>query len=246
MDFEGRALVVDPDVFAVGDVFELLSSNMYGKAILCRKISNLEAINADLIIPKNTEIESIKLSTSDRKFATSVMLLDCKKLRHWRWEEQIVRIFDKRLDYGDWIYLNNEDQDTIGELGEEWNHLDTLNDSTKLTHMTRRITHPWKTGLPIDFNTTTLPIRENGIIGKVLNLGRKLIGRSLNESNKVTHQGHTTYQPHPDPNQEQFIMSLIGEAMREGAVTKDFILKAIHNKNIREDIFKVLGGVADE
>ena len=49
MGFKGRALVVDPDVFAVGDVFEILSADMHGKAILCREISKQEAINADLI-----------------------------------------------------------------------------------------------------------------------------------------------------------------------------------------------------
>ena len=33
---KGRAAVIDPDIFAVGDVWELLSRDMGGKAILCR------------------------------------------------------------------------------------------------------------------------------------------------------------------------------------------------------------------
>ena len=36
MGYEGRAVVVDPDVFAVGDVYELLTRDMAGKAIMCR------------------------------------------------------------------------------------------------------------------------------------------------------------------------------------------------------------------
>jgi hypothetical protein len=36
MGYEGRAIVIDPDVFAVGDVFELLSRDMAGKALMCR------------------------------------------------------------------------------------------------------------------------------------------------------------------------------------------------------------------
>ena len=36
MGYEGRAIVIDPDIFAVGDVWELLSRDMQGKAILCR------------------------------------------------------------------------------------------------------------------------------------------------------------------------------------------------------------------
>jgi len=39
LGFTGRALVVDPDVFAIGDVFELLSRDMNGKAVLCRQKS---------------------------------------------------------------------------------------------------------------------------------------------------------------------------------------------------------------
>ena len=36
MDYAGRALVIDPDVFAVGDVWELLSRDMQGSALMCR------------------------------------------------------------------------------------------------------------------------------------------------------------------------------------------------------------------
>jgi len=36
MGYEGRAVVVDPDVFAVGDIHELLTRDMQGKALLCR------------------------------------------------------------------------------------------------------------------------------------------------------------------------------------------------------------------
>ena len=36
MGYQGRAVVTDPDVFAVGDVWELLTRDMGGKDILCR------------------------------------------------------------------------------------------------------------------------------------------------------------------------------------------------------------------
>ena len=36
MGYRGRALVIDPDAFALADVWELLSRDMQGKAILCR------------------------------------------------------------------------------------------------------------------------------------------------------------------------------------------------------------------
>ena len=37
MGYEGRAVLVDPDVFAAGDIWELLTRDMGGKAIMCRR-----------------------------------------------------------------------------------------------------------------------------------------------------------------------------------------------------------------
>ena len=61
MNFEGRAVVIDPDIFAAADIWELLNRDMQGKAILCRMRSG----------PKGLV---------DRCMASSVMLLDCAQL----------------------------------------------------------------------------------------------------------------------------------------------------------------------
>ena len=58
MGYEGRAVVVDPDVFAVGDVYELLSRDMAGNAIMCRTRAGAKRIY-------------------DGNYASSVRLLDC-------------------------------------------------------------------------------------------------------------------------------------------------------------------------
>ena len=60
MGYEGHAVVVDPDVFAVGDIHELLSRDMQGKAIIGRPRSGTKGAEGGI--------------------ATSVMLLDCAKL----------------------------------------------------------------------------------------------------------------------------------------------------------------------
>ena len=70
MHYSGRAVVIDPDVFAVSDVWDLLSRDMNGKAILCRRRAG----------PKGYV---------DGCLASSVMLLDCAKLKHWHF--QILR-----------------------------------------------------------------------------------------------------------------------------------------------------------
>ena len=36
MGYKGRAVVIDPDVFAVGDIWDLLSRDMQGKSLMCR------------------------------------------------------------------------------------------------------------------------------------------------------------------------------------------------------------------
>src|SRR3546814_16006915 len=83
------------------------------------------------------------------------MLLDCAKLTHWRWDEEIDKMFAGELDYGPWIGLLNDKPETIGDLDETWNSFDKLTLETRLLHNTVRSQQPWNTGLPRDFNTHT-------------------------------------------------------------------------------------------
>jgi len=130
MRYEGRAIVIDPDVFAVSDIFELLSRDMQGKAIMCRARPGRKGL------------------------ASSVMLLDCAKLTHWDCEQQFGELFQFKRDYMDWVCLRTEPEGTIGLLESEWNDFDHLSEKTKLLHNTKRWTQPWKTGLPVDFLPT--------------------------------------------------------------------------------------------
>lgn len=147
MGYKGRAVVIDPDVFAVGDINELFNRDMKGKAVLAKQRKGHNG--------------------RDDYIASSVMLLDCAKLGHWNVRNQFEDMFAGRLDYDDWIVLANEPKDNIGYLEPEWNDFDRLTAETKLIHNTKRRTQPWKTGLPIDF-TNRLPVigrflPENGI-----------------------------------------------------------------------------------
>jgi hypothetical protein len=130
MGYQGRAVVIDPDIFAVGDVWELLSRDMQGKAVLARRRAGW------------------KKKTS---WASSVMLLDNAKLTHWRCEQDFAALFEGKRDYADWICLRCEPEASLGLLEDEWNDFDRLSAQTRLLHNTRRWTQPWKTGLPVDF-----------------------------------------------------------------------------------------------
>src|SRR4051812_20266496 len=128
MGYQGRAVVIDPDVFAVGDIYELLSLEMQGKALMF----------------------VARPGHKDRPiyYASSVMLLDCAQLTDWRCEEQFNEMFAFRRDYTDWIKLRLEPLERVGFLDPTWNHFDLLNNKTKLLHNTKRQTQPWKAGLP--------------------------------------------------------------------------------------------------
>ena len=131
MGFQGRAVVTDPDVFAVGDVMELLSRDMQGNMIMCRPRSGAKGFEGIL--------------------ATSVMLLDCAQLTHWNVREQFDALFRRELDYQDWIGLKKEDRSKIELFENEWNDFDKLTEKTRLIHNTKRRTQPWKSGLPADY-----------------------------------------------------------------------------------------------
>jgi hypothetical protein len=150
MGYAGRALVVDPDVFAVSDVTELLGRDMGGHAILCRRLTKLRR----------------------QRFASSVMLLDCAKLEHWNVERDFNALFEGTRDYDDWISLELEPKGSIGLLEPEWNDFDRLTRRTRLLHTTRRRTQPWKTGLPVDYR----PVEILPVIGWLLRMRRHVFG----------------------------------------------------------------------
>jgi hypothetical protein len=192
MEFEGRAVVTDPDCFGVGDVVELFNRDMMDKAIWA--------------VPRpghNNDPDYV---------ATSVMLLDCAKLKHWDFEPLLDNLFGKKFDYIPWIELKFEDRSTIGFLEPEWNDFDQLTPPTKILHTTKRRTQPWKTGLPVDYT-----LREQG----PWDLLRRMWWRR--------------YEQHPDRNQEGFVYSLLAEMVDSEIVTKGELVAEMAANHIRHD-----------
>jgi hypothetical protein len=209
-DFQGRALVIDPDIFAIGDVYELLSRDMGGKAILCR--------------------QKPECREGRRLFSSAVMLLDCSKLTHWQWERDINDLFSGRLKMGPWLSLLDQSPEQIGLFEEEWNHHDTLSEKTKLLHNTEISTQPWKTGLPADYHDYAP--RHGAWLEGVKRITRRVL--SAGQDNTVR------YQPHPDPRQEQLFFTLLRECLDQGSITKRFLRKAIRRNYLRKDTFALL------
>ncbi len=211
MGYRGRALVIDPDIFAVGDVWDLLSMDMRGKAIFCR---SRKRVGGDVNGP----------------MASSVMLLDCAKLRHWRVEQQFCEMFDGSRDYKKWITLSDEERDTIGLLDERWNDLDVLNQRTQMLHTTKRWTQPWKAGLPIDF-TPADKFTRFPPLGWLLHARRILLG---------DHALLGRYRRHPDRNQEDLFFGLLAEAVEAGLVDEAAIRREMEQNHVRHDALERL------
>ncbi|GMQ89309.1 MAG: hypothetical protein BMS9Abin09_0781 [Gammaproteobacteria bacterium] len=211
MGFEGRAVVIDPDIFAVGDVWELLSRDMQGKAILCRRRAG----------PKGVV---------DRCLASSVMLLDNAQLKHWKVEEKFRRMFSFEQDYQPWICLKDEARESIGFFENAWNDFDKLDENTKMIHNTRRRTQPWKAGLPIDWRPAET-FRLFPPFGWLMRARRHLFG-------EYALLGR--YKPHPDLKQEQFFFGLLKECLEKGVVTEDMIREQMAQNHVRHDALDVM------
>jgi len=211
MGYKGRAVVIDPDIFAVSDVWDLLSRDMGGKAIMCRMRAG----------PKGF---------IDRCWASSVMLLDCARLTHWRVEEQFNEMFELKRDYARWICLKLEPRDSIGVLEDEWNDFDKLSSETRMLHNTRRLTQPWKAGLPIDWRPAE-KFRLFPPLGWLMRARRKLFGEYALLG---------SYRRHPDIKQEQLFFGLLRECLEQGTVTEEMLRTEMQQNHVRHDAFEVL------
>jgi len=216
MGFQGRAVVIDPDVFACADVWELFSRDMQGKAVLCRPRSGTKGM-------------------IDKCLATSVMLLDCAKLRHWKVEERFNQMFDFTFDYMDWICLKSEPPGTVGLFENEWNDFDKFTPATKMLHTTRRRTQPWKTGLPVDFRIAER-FRLFPPAAWLMKARRHLFG-------EYGLMGH--YRQHPDINQQHFFFGLLKECLDNGMVTESFLREEMRLNHVRHDALEVLRNTPD-
>jgi hypothetical protein len=197
MGFSGRAVVTDPDCFALGDVTDLFGRDMKGKAVMA--------------VPRPGH------GGESDYIATSVMLLDNPRLRHWDFDRQIDDLFAHRFDYLDWVALKREQRSTVGLLEPGWNSFDRLDDETEILHTTKRRTQPWKTGLLVDYT-----LRESGPFDTL----RRLV--------------HRRYQPHPDPNQEALIYSLLAEMLDRRMVTTKELVAEMAADHIRHDSLELI------
>jgi len=210
MGHEGRAVVIDPDIFAVGDVYELLSRDMGGKAVMGRQRSHK---------PEKAW-----------QIATSVMLMDCARLSHWETEKEFDELFRFERDYKDWIVLKDEPAENVGVFEDQWNDFDHLDENTRLLHNTKRRTQPWKTGLPVDY-TPAEKANKYPILGSLNRLRAKVFGE---------YGLLGKYHAHPDPKQEQFFFGLLREALEKNIISESIVRDEMAQNHVRHDALELV------
>ena len=198
MNFDGRAVVIDPDIFAISDVSYLFEMNLGNNSIAaCRKKDAWDS---------------------------SVMVLDCQKLKHWKVSDWLQKLENLKMDY-DRIMTLKDERDVL-EIPRTWNSLDYADLETKFLHTTNRLTQPWRTGLPIDFTRQKMP---------------KLFGIIPREPiHKILGKYPTHYQKHKDENIEKIFLFLLKNAMRDGVINRYVIEQEVSAGHVRKDIFDIL------
>ncbi|MCZ6829572.1 MAG: hypothetical protein O7F73_08295 [Gammaproteobacteria bacterium] len=210
MQWQGRAVLMDPDIFAVGDINELLNRDMRGAAVMGRHRSDKPG--------------------KAQRVATSVMLLDCSRLQHWKPEAEFQQLFSAERDYKQWMVLAHEDPALIGWLEPCWNDFDHLDEHTRLLHNTKRRTQPWKTGLRVDF-TPADKFRKRPLLASVNRLRARVFGE---------YGLLGRYAQHPDLRQQHLFFGLLRECLESGHVSEALVREEIERQHVRADALEVV------
>ncbi|MDC1164960.1 hypothetical protein OAT83_05410 [Gammaproteobacteria bacterium] len=198
MNYQNKALVIDPDIFLVREGLEKIFESS-----------------------KNSSISAIE-SIYDNFWDSSVMLLDCSRLKAWNLKNFITKIKIGEMDYQEILNLKfcgNQ----VSELESKWNQFDKILDSTILLHTTARISQPWRVGLK--FNSYIKPILKI--------IPRKWIYKILG---RPTDKGIE----HPEAKVTNFFFNELEYALKNRHISMEYLRNAVKNNFIRKDIFEVL------
>jgi lipopolysaccharide biosynthesis glycosyltransferase len=126
-DFQGAALFVDNDMLVFGDVAKIANLDMKPYA--------LRVVQHDYQPVNTVKMYGAVQTNYPRKNWSSMMLMDCAKLKLWT--KSVVE-----TQTGAYLHRFQDIPDAqIGELPKTWNNLDWMDDTTDLLHYTNG--GPW-------------------------------------------------------------------------------------------------------
>lgn len=120
--YQGKALFLDNDMLCLSDIQEIFDLDMTDYALRVVK----HEYNPTATIKMDGKVQT----TYPRKNWSSMMFMDCSKLRCWTKEAVETQT-------GAWLHrFEAVPDEQIGEIPKTWNVLDQLNPDTKLAHFT--------------------------------------------------------------------------------------------------------------
>lgn len=125
--YEGLALFLDNDMLCLADVAELAETPMDGLALRC--------VQHDYQPPEGIKMYGAVQQPYPRKLWSSLMLMDCSKLRCWT-KEVVETASGARLHR-----FQDIPDEQLGSLDPAWNEVYELTPETKLFHWTEG--GPW-------------------------------------------------------------------------------------------------------
>lgn len=135
LGYEGKAIYMDADQLVFTDIKELWDS--------------LDD-NHDIAVVQNAE-GSFRGKPVEQCNQTSVMVLNCARLKEWNPDTLFANVIPNRtplrdglIHYRDFIKLHWMDQGRLQALDPRWNHFNIVRDDTKLVHFSHVRSQPWK------------------------------------------------------------------------------------------------------
>ena len=135
MGYEGKAIYFDADQLVLGDVRELIDSLDADHAV--GVVQQPEGTFAGEPVPARNE--------------TSVMVLDCEKLKDWDPDQIFESVVANdatpgpgQIRYKDFMRLGWVDPALIQAIDPRWNHYNLLRDDTRNVHFSHVREQPWK------------------------------------------------------------------------------------------------------
>ena len=134
-NYQGRAVYMDADQLVFQDMKGLFEQIDDDHAVAC--VQNAEGFFGKKAVEACNQ--------------TSVMVLNCDKLRDWNPDsvfDNVVpnrtELADGQIHYRDFMKLDWMDPSRVQSLDPTWNHFNIIRDDTKLVHFSHVRSQPWK------------------------------------------------------------------------------------------------------
>ncbi|GAP97602.1 glycosyltransferase [Leptolyngbya sp. NIES-2104] len=141
--YRGKAIYCDSDQVLLADLAELWNFDLSGCALAAVPVKQAKSASAYI----DSYLQTY-LNVNDDYYLASVMLIDCEKAAKFSLSSLIDEMDRKVFSMSDLMYLGEKFRQYLNievkTLPSEWNHLDYVDETSKLVHFTNLDSQPWR------------------------------------------------------------------------------------------------------